>query len=271
MPSKKIYILSIFCLSIIVSVWLLFRGSNIKIPKAVLAGISTKTQVEIKTNEDWKKILNEVDSTKASSVLTSQSDNYAEDNTLTSLLSKELFSKYLLLAQGGRTITDDEKNKLIEDILSSPVYSSSSGATYYMSNLKITKQNDIEVISQYNKALSKKLAEVAASEKVNPITIFSDYINTDDAGKLDELSPLILRYQSIITFLVNTVVPSEMSALHLELLNEYSNLLANTKDIRGTKEDPVRGLAGMTKYAENANALKFTLSKINLYFKNKFK
>lgn len=272
MPSKKILSTLVVCLGLIVSVWLFQRVSHntIGVPKQETLSV-VKNQDKIETNEDWKKLLTAVDSKPASDLLIKKADNYASDNTLTSLLAKEMFSKYLLLSQGGRQPTSEEAAAMVDDILSSPIYSSSRGATYYKSNIKILKQNDRDTMLQYNKIIAEGVSTIKKGEDASPLTIFINYTNTEKREELLKLDPVIERYQRLVDFFINTSVPSDLSDMHLEILNEYSNLLANTKDIRSSENDPVRGLVGITKFEENIHKLQYSLAKLNVYFTNKLK
>lgn len=267
---KKIYSLAVICFGIIVSVWLYSRessGANIGKPSEVVTTVKNSDKIE--SNEEWQKILTKINSSNSTISLLKNADNYPEDNTLTSQLAKDLFSKYLLLSQNGRQPTEEELAKLVENILSSPIYTKSEGATYYESNIKTTNQNDRQTILEYNRVLSNKISTINKDEDVDPLKVFSSYINNSDPKQLEKLAPLVSRYQSIVNFLLNMTVPSELVSLHLDLLNSYSNLLSNTRDIKIVDTDPVRGLAGAGRYPLNIDSLRYTLAKINLYFQKK--
>lgn len=269
--NNRIYITLILCIAVVSSVWLFQRDPNkSQVSKSVSLDVITPTSNIKLENTDWEKILvkNSKSDVKIENVSNTTYDSLA-NTSLTSQLSKELFSRYLLLAKGGQKVSQEDAEKIAADVLRSSDYTNNTGTQYIESSLIIKENNSKESILKYNEVLYSKLRERALKIKIDPIIIFSNVIKTDDYTGLDQLNPLIIQLKGVISDLVLMEVPKEAASFHLAILNSYSNILANVESIKTTKTDPVKGINGVTAYAQHVDDLKISFNNINSYFQDK--
>jgi len=220
-------------------------------------------------NDDWKKILVNLDNTKqTTTVLTNRSTEKFDGTTLTAQVAKDFFSQYLLAKQGGKTLTADDINKITNNVTSNSQYSKVNGPVYIASNLHIISGENTEIIKKYRDNINQILKLRSMQVNSNPTTLTKS-TTTDKKGSVTSFDNAILAGKGMISDLLNVEVPESAIKVHLILLNTSSNILSTLESIRLSFSDPVRALAGVGQY--NAQILEFqsALAGINKYFVQK--
>ncbi len=271
MPSKKIYIYIIICASAIISIWLLTRKVNTA-EQAIAELRDNSVVVEkpeiIETNDDWKKILTKVSTSTRTFTDLTQKKSF-DATSLTAQMSKDFMSQYLMLKKGGREVSAEEMQKIVDNVLSVPQYTNSTGAVYVPLNLHITQKKDKETLNTYKITVNYILKTHSIQIKESPVTIVVSALQKESEVELSKLDPIILTAKSMITGLLSVEVPDDAVKIHLELINSVSNLEANIEAMKVALADPVKAMSGISSY--NQNILNFTtaLKNINLYFISK--
>ena len=272
---NKIYTVLVLCIGIIVSVYLLQKNTGVK----ALTNTNT-TSVEVgqisnnnTTNDDWKKILVNVDpkNVNSTSVLTSDNSNVFDELTLTAQLARDLFSRYLLIAKKDGGVTPDDADQIAGEVLSSPEYTKPTGVLYNETNLHINKSGDPAVLKKYGDALNEILKSriAAIKSKEGPVTILDTALTTEDENKIKELDSIVTASRGVVSDLIQMEVPLDFVPMHIQLLNSSSNILSNLEGMRQTFADPVKSFVAANQYPKNMSDFLTALSNINTYYKQK--
>lgn len=269
-PTKKIVPVLIVCIGVVVSVFLFSKTGNLQ--TSINTGSATSTSVNIPKlydSGDWQKILSSVD-TGTTTILTNQKTNtYEGEGTETDQMAKDFLAQYLSLKQGGATITDDQINAIVENILSSPEYTKATGVEYTANDLHITSQTDKETVRKYMSDGSNILTKNSNKGYGDVLAILEEAINSNDESVLAKLDPIITNYKNIISGSLNLSVPKDAVSVHLAMLNAVSNVLSNIEAMRVTFSDPVKSFAGMSQYKLHMVDFETAMNNLGTYFSAK--
>src|SRR3989344_6384776 len=133
MPSNKILFILILCIGVVTSVYLVTKNSG-KIssptPDSGIVDVNPYVNLDQNSNNDWKKILLNIDLNESTTtILTNVDPEMFDETTLTAQMSRDFLSQYLWSVKGG-AVTPEESAKIAQNILSVPGYTSTSGAKY---------------------------------------------------------------------------------------------------------------------------------------------
>ncbi len=183
---------------------------------------------------------------KLESVLVASS---TENITKGDEISRELFSKYISLSQEGTTLSTDQKEKLVAEI----VEKSRDGFSFKTYLLK-----DIKTIGAPSKEDTKFYASIVASIQANLyIELSKEAQKTNpDVEKLSSI------YQKAITDLLAVPAPSVIQDAHLGILNNYSIVSAMYKTISKFKEDPITATVALSYYKQASETQQYYMSMI---------
>ncbi len=268
MPSRKIFSILIICIAIVTSTWLLL-GKSSGTTGAENANSNTLSvrSYSTTTNDDWKKMIASVNTTTeiAPNLIDSGQDT-PDDTTLTSQLSIDLMSRYLLMKKGGATISTDDATNIAKSVMSSPQYSQISAAVYVESNLHTTNANDTKTLTRYRDGINLVLKNRSAQVDQNSFVSLSKSIKSGDFSQMSQLNPLIEASKGLISDLLSITVPKDALKVHLDLLNATSNVLESIKGMQETFVDPVKGYIALNQYTKNMADFQTALGNMNLYF-----
>jgi len=267
MPSKKILIILIFSISIVTSIWFIQKSSSER--SASSQTITTDgTRRIVDTGNDWQKILTNVDTANTEFVsVIEDTEDIANDPSLTAKVSKDFFSQYLLAIKDKGSLTQEDTDRIINNILSSSEYTETKNPVYLATNLKILNENDKESIIVYKNLVNKFLKESSTQVKNDPLSITMKAIETENANDLQKLDPIIIIARELIKNLLNVGVPSSAVPYHLKLINTFSAILSSLESMRESVADPIKGLSGITQYQNILNyQLNPAIKSINSFF-----
>jgi hypothetical protein len=267
MPSKKILIILIFSISIVISIWFIQKRSSER--SASSQTITTDgTRRIIETGNDWQKILTNVDTANTGFVsVIEDTEDIANDPSLTAKVSKDFFSQYLLAIKDKGSLTQEDINQITTNILSSSEYTETKNPVYLATNLKILNANDKESIIVYKNLVNKFLKESSTQVKNDPLSITMKAIETENVNDLQKLDPIIGLAKNLIKNLLDMNVPSSAVPYHLKLINTFSAILSSLESMRESVADPIKGLSGITQYQNILNyQLNPAIQSINSFF-----
>ena len=273
MPSNKTFIVLIICSGVIVSLWLLLQTPKEPLaPVKNVATVSTEAYINIDESNygDWKKVLTDIDQKTQQTTILTKNSTQSNDTTLTSQMARDFFSQYLILKKGGQAVTQDEVDKIVENTLSLPEYTKSTGPVYTIFNLHVNQKKDVETVKKY----LNDLQQMIENRKINdnndePMAITGKAMRENKEGVLVKLDPIIIKAKGVISDLIKMDVPADATNLHLSLLNVTSDMLSNLEAMRASFIDPVRAFVGFNKYPKNLLDFENTLGAINTYFSKK--
>lgn len=274
MPSNKIYVVLILSFALVTSIWVLKRdtSSPAKTKSDDIVSIQDRSKGAI--NNDWKKILVSIDPKNQGQTATALNNGSEPDEaTMTAQLSKDFLSQYLLLAKSGQEVTPEEVDKITQNVLASSQYTKTDGVVYTASNLRVSSKTDYATVKNYNDTLNQSLNQRNAliETKEDPMVILDTAIKASNPDELGKLDSIIVARKGIVVDLINMEVPKDAIELHLDVVNGYSNVLANLEAIRAAFTDPVMSFAGTSQYQAHTLELKDALTNLNAYFDQKFR
>ncbi len=269
--SNYVYAVLVICAGIVVSFWLFERNPDNSRILEKAEVIATKTdQNDENISDDWKKIIVSTDTNQTYTNLTKNNTKGYDDTTVTAQLSKDLFSQYLLAKQGGANLTQDQVNQIVNNIINTKYYSSRSGPTYIAQNLHLISQDNTDTIRHYKDTVNLILKTRSTEVHDNPLTVLSNALqNQKQSDVISRLDAIISIGNAGIKDLLAVSVPPSAVAVHLGLVNAFSNIISNLSDMRMIFSDPARSLSGMSQYTKNIQELNVALNNLNNYFSQK--
>lgn len=275
MPTRKIFVVLILCMASVISFWLLLRvpinsPAVQKINNVTVTPYSDINLVANKdTNDDWKKILTNIDPNNQKVIDLTHKDNVFDDTTLTAQISRDFLSQYLLAKKGGKALTQEDILKISQLTLVNNQYTKISHVVYLNSNLHINPKTDAVTVTNYKNILNLSLKNRSSAVKENPLTILSSAINTENSPLINKLDPIILSGKGAISDLLNMEVPGDALEVHLRLLNVTSSLVEDLEAMKEVYSDPVRSFIGANSYMQDIARLQIALKNINTYLDHK--
>src|SRR3989344_947592 len=247
MPSSKIFSIIILCVAVVVSTWLL-REKPVKTGlTANKEAVSAQPYENVaESSSQWKKILASVD-TKNQDILINLSN------------------------KGNETFSAESVDKIYQNILSSPNYTTTKGVIYLATNLKISPNNDRTAIENYKKILDKSLYDRMMQTKgeEDPLTALSLAVEKSDENGVVKLDSTVKALAGFVSDLLQMTVPSSAAEIHLGLLNATSNVASDVLAIKGIYLDPIKSFASMSQYSEHIENFITALGNINAFFEQK--
>ena len=272
MPSgktgNKIYVIGVICIGVVISVWLLERNPQTKAMEAVTEPVvSANSYRNIAKNDDWKSILQNVDSKiDTSLVVSSKVKEYEDSDTLTDQMSRDFLSQYLVAIKQNGGLSTNDASTIANNTLSLSEYTESIGAKYVIANLKITSKTDPATLRLYRNKLFNRVTYRTSQVKDDPLVIISNALTNEDEVEIAKLDYIIFQNKAFLKELLALEVPKTTVSLHLSLLNSSSNLLANLEAMRVVLLDPIKGLAGIGQYTQSVSDVNLSLQKLNRFF-----
>ncbi|HEY4505834.1 MAG TPA: hypothetical protein VJG67_04045 [Candidatus Paceibacterota bacterium] len=274
MASNKTLTVFIICFGVVISTFLFQKssGSNtLKNQGGNAVVVENVRKISTDTTDDWKKILVVVDpkTQGQTTILTKSDPTVFDDTTLTAQMSRDFLSQYLLAKRGGKTLTDEDKKNILQNLLTSPAYSKIGGPVYISSNLNITNQLDLETQKKYRDSINILLQNRSSQIKINPLTVINTSLQSDTPNNLSKIDPVITAGKGLMGDLLKIEVPKSAVSVHLSLLNSISNLVYDLETMRKSFSDPIISLSGMAGYSQHLSEFQSALTKINAYFVQK--
>ncbi len=272
MPSKRTFVAFILCSAVIVSVWLINKKpsqSAAITTEPSVSSVKNYINVDTQINDEWKKLLTNVDTqdSKVTDLTAKNNDNFFDETTLTAQLARDFMSQYLLLKKDNTNLTNDQMAQVVQNTLALPAYNQLSGAVYVSSNLNISNDNSPASLKNYQNTANAILQKRALEIKSDPILVINDAIKSNDEKTLEALDPIIDTNKAIIKDFLAISVPSQLVTAHLEIINAFSDFLADLQMMRVMFTDPTRGLIGRTQYAQRVSEFQTAIENMNKYFK----
>ena len=281
MPSRKTIVVLILCIAAITSTWLLLRmpvsvsDSNQNTSAISASSYENSSTTEEASNADWQKILVNVNPADQSSTATNdtpiENSSTFDETTLTAQMSRDIFSRYLSIANQGQDIPPQAALQIVNTTLATPQYADITGAVYVKTNLNIVAGTDKDTVKKYyltfNLSIANRIKEIKTPD--DPMAIVDKATQTNDQNEITNLDSIIEANKGVVSDLLKMEVPSDATTLHLAVLNSSSNILSDLESMRQVFSDPVKSLSGIKQYSGDINTFVDALGKIQVYFNQK--
>lgn len=244
--SKKIFSVLFAILIGAGIIFFAWRGGN----------ISYTSDAQKNESGDWKNTLGVIP--EDSPLLKTTNSGFGEwdragASTTADIVAHELLFDYALTQKNMATTTmSDAEAQVIAQNLVSKI-ELKKAKQYTRGDLNLSSDNSVPATAQYVDSVSGLTQAFASSQAKNDIAVVFTVPNaTNAAGRLSAISRDIARYEKIISGLVALKTPSLLATPHLHLVQKYANLKANIEPMAEIFTDPLKGLAGLAQYREEA-------------------
>ena len=194
-------------------------------------------------------------------------ENITLETTGTAKISRELFANYMEAKKSGIPINIDTQTQIVNQTFSNE----SLGISFKEYSAADIKTNTSSDFKKYGNDLG--LAMLAGSNPtenyVSEIEILHTALTKEMPAEIVKLDPIIIRYNLILNQINSISVPQELVGYHVELLNSVSRILTDVKGFRVMFEDPILGLAGVSSYYQDVEAMKVSLGRIRSLLQSK--
>ncbi len=274
MPSRKIISILIVCVGAILSVWLFSSGTKFagkfgsKSSENSAITVATST-ARLYDENDWKKILTNINPETSTSTTRENSLVYPNEGTQTDQMARDFFSQYLSAKRGGAPLTADQAIKIAENTLASGDYTKAVGVQYTFRDLHISSKSDKETALIYGNAVSQSFINRKPKNVESVAVIIERAVRNERESELAQLDPIISSLRGVLSDMLNMTIPSDAVVPHLDFIIALSNVLANTEAMRQAFTDPVRSFAALSMYDEHTQDLAVAINNLNKYFTSK--
>jgi len=195
----------------------------------------------------------------------------AKPLTATEALSQEFINQYMTMKQSGQTLTPDEESSLIPNLIQN------GDVTNHIPQAKVFTIADIVVINNtsaaafhaYGNAVGAVVARNSVPQNLNELDILQAAVNSGNPDDLANLAIITKSYSGIIKGLSTVPVPSSVAALHLAILNDFSQAENSVEGMQKLFTDPVFTVSAVQNYEQVAPAIYNDISALGpLFAKN---
>lgn len=185
-----------------------------------------------------------------------------EKITQTEKFSREFFATVSTLSQNGEL--DQATIDKLSSSLAEQIKSSAPRKVFILADIKIKKDNSLQVIQKYSDTLNKIYSKTPPKNTV--IDILQKFMgdgNNVNLSALSELDPIIKQMSIFINEMLKIETPESLATLHLNVINGFERVVENLNDIKLYDTDVIMALAGISKYEQNSTELVSNLQKLN--------
>lgn len=181
--------------------------------------------------------------------------------TKTEQFSRELIATVATLSQNGgvdQETIDKIGLSLAEQVKNTPVEK-----VYKLSDLKITKDESVLAVQNYQNTMNSIYAKSTSTRTV--MDVLQDFLGDGEntnASVLEELDPINTQIKNVIDSLVKMNTPASLASLHLDMINGLQKLSENIKNVKLFETDTIVALSAVSQYEENTELLDITITKL---------
>ncbi len=187
------------------------------------------------------------------------------DTNLTTILSKQVFSNFMVLNQSGNLNTQTI-NDLTDQLSSQIIEKVPKAKTYTVADLNIVSNPTKEDIKKYgndffilrNNSQNAYIRGITAQD--------SPLLDTSENGVVGTYVLVGKIYEKMSVDLLKLSVPKELIELHLKIVNNYAETGYGLKQFGQLNTDPVVAIAGLNIYKANSEQEDSLLLQIASYF-----
>lgn len=186
------------------------------------------------------------------------------DTNLTTILSKQVFSNFMVLNQSGN-LNDQTINDLTDQLSSQIIEKAPTAKVYTVADLKIIKnptKNDLKDYGNQFMALRDKYQNRYINKISSP---GSPVLDTSNTGIINGYKMIGVLYGQMVEDLLKLAIPASLINLHLQITNNYAQNAFGLKQFGDLNNDPVAAVAGLNVFSKNLDTEDLLLAKIKAY------
>lgn len=192
-------------------------------------------------------------------------DLLKEDLTATDLFAQNLFGEYLSLRGSGQQISDTEKSSLVTSVVENTL-NTGLNKRYAISDLNIVNDNSAAALKKYGNDFISITQLYSQDLTEDELIVFERMLRTESAEDAAYLNESAAAYDAAADKLKSIKIPSDLSFIHLDIINSYSVASDALKDMGSALDDPIRGLNGFSVHTAATEAQIGFFKEIKNYF-----
>jgi len=183
--------------------------------------------------------------------------------TETDIFAREFFSAYAALNSEGANpeIINNFSNALGQKIVSTKIENA-----YSQKDVQILATDSEDSHIEYYLKLQKEFNDYQDNGIGNELEIISNgLLSYTNQGKVAESAELLLigqTYQDFAKKIIAMRVPSQLVAIHLDIVNSSNNIGSSILEMTKVTSDPIIGLSALSAYQEHSRALVVAVAKL---------
>ncbi len=257
-PHKQTIIIAVICLIAITCVAVYTQRQKtstndvLNIASPVQEDLQGDTKLASTTN--WQK---DFFALSTSTKKISGTGQEISPTTLTDQISKDFFTRYMILRQTEQTGNSDSVKSAMDQTITNATMAAPKPKTYFLNDINISSDNSPIAIHTYaNTTASLLLTYISKSD---PTMIAADALDNSNMDGLKDIDPIIAGYQKTISELLKTIVPSDLQDSHINTINSLSILLYVSEGLRHINEDSMQSMVALGFYTTGQDALRGAL------------
>jgi hypothetical protein len=184
--------------------------------------------------------------------------------TLTDLLSRDFFARYIQLQQTGQ----DSNTQLVQDTIDQTIANASASASqpkiYAIGSITVSNKTDSVSVRTYGDAVANILSSYMPRDNVADMA--NQAFDQGNMDLLNDLDPVISAYQDVIGKLLAVPVPQPIAQYHLDLVNGISSILFTAQGLRNIQTDPLQAMVTLSSYSSSQDKMQTALLNMKNYF-----
>jgi len=250
LPSRQF---SLIAISLLLSTVLVFAADRITTPSASGSlTVDTKTQAAAPTG-NWQDSLAAVQDSSGISLPPASDQNEveallqaAQSNNLTDSISRSLFVNLVNAKSQGLGGDIPTQEQIVTQALSQ-VPASTGVKTYTAADLTVI-DNSPASLRAYGNAVMRILIDNSNNEYAKTMVVIDAATTQNDASQLELLKTIRKTYVRIGSELVEVPAPKMLAPFHLQLVNDYANMVTAYDGMQNLIGDPLGGVAAIQQY-----------------------
>ena len=186
--------------------------------------------------------------------------NAAESTNLTTQVGRTLLINLSSANSQGLGSDVPTQDQLVAQA-TSQINAAASSTTYKTADLNIVAQNNAS-LHAYGNAVMAALINHPDANAQNTYTAVGTANDTQSAAALAELKTIGAAYRGVTNDLADVAVPQTFAPLHLQLVNDFAAMAGAYPDMGAMLTDPLRGLAGVQRFASLVSEAQRVLTSI---------
>lgn len=186
--------------------------------------------------------------------------NAAESTNLTTQVGRTLLINLSSANSQGLGSDVPTQDQLVAQA-TSQINAAASSTSYKTADLNIVAQTNASLRAYGNATMAALINHPDASAQ-DTYTAIGTANDTQSPVALAELKTIGAAYAEITTDLVKTPVPQTLTPLHLQLVNDFAAIASTYPDMQTMLTDPLRGLAGVQRFASLVSEAQRVLTSI---------
>lgn len=184
-----------------------------------------------------------------------------ESATVTGSFTRELLSSLIALNQAGNL--SEENLREIGETLADNIEQGGLFEAYSIDDLTLVAVSDTAG-QAYKKNIAAVFKQYTSSPLGEELAIFPLFLNNPSEHQQD-LEEIITLYRELGAKLDIKEVPQNIAVAHLSLMNNLNRVALGIEELLFLKEDPLRGVAGLSYYEKYSLQLERSFQIINSY------